>query len=285
MKQTGMTMIIPQWQGGGQDLCTYYGAYAMMNNYLDGEADAVIDISTDPISPVRENILGYDDILNGMKQVNRVLEANAPERIFTVGGGCDADTPCAAWLNRVYDGDLAVVYIDSHGDLNTPQSSESHLYYGMSLRALAGESAPEFIGHLSSAITPDQLITCGGRNLDPEEIRYKAENGVTDFSVKELEENPEAVADAIREKGYHNVYIHIDFDVLDPEEFALTPLAEPDGMTKDALLRLVQAIAKAGDVVGFGLLEYSGAETDTADPFLEKLAAFGLECAYNRGEQ
>lgn len=274
-----MIIVIPQWQGGGQDLCTYHGAYTMMNNYLDGKADSVVEISTELISPVKEGILGYDDILESMKRVNGVLEGRAPERIFTVGGGCDADTPCAAWLNKLYDGDMAVVYIDSHGDLNTPQSSGSHLYYGMSLRALAGESAPEFIEHLFSTIKPDQLITCGGRNLDPEEIRFKAENKVTDFSVEELEKNPEVVAEAIKEKGYHNVYIHIDFDVLDPQEFTLTPLVEPNGMTKDTLLCVVQAIAEVGDVVGFGLLEYSGTEKDKGDPFLEEMTAFGLKCA------
>ena len=92
---------------------------------------------------------------------------------------------------------------------------------------MAGESAPEFMEHIFSAITPDQLITCGGRNLDP-------------------------------------------------QEFSLTPLAEPNGMTKETLLRVIRSIAKAGDVVGFGLLEYSGTKSDKGDPFLKDLTAFGL---------
>ena len=281
----GMTIIIPQWQGGGQDLCTYTGAHSMLDTYLDGQADAVIEVGTDPISPVREGILGYDDILGCMKRVNEILREHAPKRIFTIGGGCDADTPCAAWLNQVYDGDLAVVYIDSHGDLNTPSSSESHLYYGMSLRALAGDSAPEIIENLFSVIKPDQLFTCGGRNLDPEEIRYKEEHHVPDFTVEDLESDPERVADAVWEKGFHNIYIHIDFDVLDHREFKLTPLEEPDGMTRGTLLRLIRALAKAGQIVGFGLLEYSGSESDADDPFLEKLIAFGQECLIDDTEK
>lgn len=270
-----MTIVIPQWQGGGQDLCTYDGAYAMLQNYLGGAADEVIGVSTEDIGPVREGILGYDDILACMKRVGQALTSAEPERIFTIGGGCDADTPCAAWLNKVYDGDMAVVYIDSHGDLNTPESSESHLYYGMSLRALAGESAPEYLQNLASAISPNQLITCAARNLDPEELRYKEVNHVTDFTVAQLEADPSLAARAIREKGYQHVYIHIDFDALDHSEFQLTPLEEPDGMTKKTLLEVLQSIREAADVVGFGLLEYSGTMEDKDDPFLQELTAFG----------
>lgn len=272
-----LTIVIPQWQGGGQDLSTYDGAFAFDRNYLGGAADTTVEISTADISPVREGILGYDDILQGMQRVNRELEAFAPSKIFTVGGGCDADTPCAAWLNKVYGGDMAVVYIDSHGDLNTPETSGSHLYYGMSLRALAGETAPEYLENLASAITPAQLITCGARNLDPAELQYKEAHQVTDFTVSELEAEPGLVASAIAAKGYRNVYIHIDFDVLDPSEFALTPLAEPDGMTKETLLAVLREIKASANVVGFGLLEYSGTMEDKDDPFLAALAEYGME--------
>ena len=277
MEDKKLTIVIPQWQGGGQDLSTYYGAFAMHENYLHGKADKVVEISDAEISPVEENILGYADILDGMQRVNEALEEYDPEKIFTIGGGCDADTPCAAWLNEIYDGDMAVVYIDAHGDLNTPASSDSHLYYGMSLRALAGDSAPEYIENLASTIDPEQLITCGARNLDPEEHRYKKHHDIPDFTVEQLEKDPGLVARTIAEKGYSTVYIHIDFDVLDQAEFQLTPLDEPDGMTKENLLDIIYAIRDVADVVGFGLLEYSGTMEDEGDPFLEELVAYGLE--------
>ena len=277
MSDSKLTIVIPQWQGGGQDLCTYYGAFAFHENYLHGAADVTVEVSEGDIGPVKDGILGYADILKCMKRVNAELEAFAPEKIFTVGGGCDADTPCAAWLNKVYGGDMAVVYIDSHGDLNTPQSSESHLYYGMSLRALAGECAPEYLENLASAISPSQLITCAARNLDPEEVQYKEKHNVTDFTVRELAEDPGLVADAIKRKGYSNVYIHIDLDALDPTEFWLTPLEEPDGMEKETLLKVLRRIREAANVVGFGILEYGGTEEDRDDPFLEELAEYGME--------
>lgn len=277
-----MTFVIPQWQGGGQDLCTYDGAYAMLENYLGGEADVVIRVGRDPVSGVKEGVLGYEDILRSTREVNRALREHAPDKLLVIGGGCDADTPCAAWLNDRYDGDMAVVYLDSHGDLNTPRSSDSHLYYGMSLRALAGDSAPAIVEEMARTIRPEQLIACGGRNLDPEEIRFMKENRVSSFSVEELERDPGAAAEEIRRKGFSHVYIHIDFDVLDPEEFSLTPVPEPEGMTKKTLLELVRALGENCRVVGLGMLEYSGTGEDRGDPFLEGLIAFGREQVLER---
>ena len=56
-------------------------------------------------------------------------------------------------------------------------------------------------------------------------------------------------------------------------------------MTRGTLLRLIRALAKAGQIVGFGLLEYSGSESDADDPFLEKLIAFGQECLIDDTEK
>lgn len=270
-----LTIVIPQWQGGGQDLCTYYGAFALKENYLQGEESVTIEVSTDDIGPVRNGILGYDDILASVRSVNEVLAQRDPDKIFVLGGGCDADTPCAAYLNRKYGGDMVVIYIDSHGDLNTPASSPSKLYYGMSLRALTGESAPEYIDQLAKTISPAQLVTCAARNLDPEEIRFKEEHNVMDFTVREIEENAADIAAQIKDKGYKHAYIHIDLDCLDPEEFCLMPLYEPDGLRCETLTRFIREIRKRLNVVGFGILEYSGGSGDKDHPLISELVGFG----------
>jgi arginase len=271
-----LNIVIPQWQGGGQDLCTWYGAYALRDNYLSDLDSVTVDIGREPLSPEKNHILGYDDILRNMDKVNNVLKEKDPSGIFTVGGGCDADTPCAAWLNRKYKGDMAVVYIDAHGDLNTPDTSESRLYYGMSLRALLSDGDPGIIGRLASTIKPDQLIMGAGRNLDPEERRYIRENRISHFTVEQLEADPEAVAKELIRKGSGNVYIHIDFDSLDPEEFALTPVQEPDGLKGSTLLSMISAINKSGiRIVGFGLLEYSGTTADRGDFIVGSLVSCG----------
>jgi arginase len=273
-----LNIVIPQWQGGGQDFCTWQGAYALRDNYLQDDSAVTVPIEKGDISPVQNNILGYEDILGAMDQVNAVLKEKKPAKIFTLGGGCDADTPCAAWLNQQYAGDLAVLYIDAHGDLNTPVSSTSKFYYGMSLRALAGEGDPEILRRLAATVKPSQLIMCANRNLDPEEIRYKKACQVSDFPVSRLEEDPSLPAKEVIRKGLQHVYIHIDLDSTDPKEFSLTPVPEPDGLKCSTLLSILQAVRESeAQVVGFGILEYAGTMADKGNSLIESLVRFGKE--------
>lgn len=127
--------------GGGRDLRTYRGAYNLKNNYANDVDMEIVDVSTTDIAPTENDMLGYSDILNGLDDVNYVLREKSPENIFLIGGSCESSISCIAWLNKRYAGNMAIVYIDAHGDLNTPQASDSKLFYGMGLRALTGESS------------------------------------------------------------------------------------------------------------------------------------------------
>ncbi len=65
--------------------------------------------------------------------------------------------------------------------------------------------------------------------------------------MKEVEDDPTAAAKCLKDKGYQSVYVHIDLDALDPEEFPYAPVPEPYG--------LAQTFIKKRRL---GLLEYSG---------------------------
>lgn len=276
MSKKHLNLLVPQWQGSGQDYSIYHGAYALMENYL-GDVDLTEAVITDqPISPVKNHIYGYDEILAQLKQVNEILQRDQPDTIFTIGGGCDADLGVMAYLNNLADGDMALLYIDAHGDLNTPQSSNSKLFYGMSLRALLGDSDAEIVRNLTSTLTPKQLVMCANRTLDAEEERYIREEGVVSLSVKEIEEDPLIAAKKLVEKGCRSVYIHIDLDALEPEEFPYAPVPEPDGLKVQCLIELLQAVSKQCRVIGLGLLEYSGTKDSPKLDVIEKIVDIGL---------
>ena len=271
-----LNLVMPQWQGGGQDLSTYYGAFALAENYLSDGSYREIFITRDDISPVSHGILGYREILMQLRKAAKVLEEERPSSVIAIGGGCDADIPCIAYLSRVYGEDMTVVYMDAHGDLNTPQLSESNLFYGMSLRALTGESDPAILDALGAKINTENLILCGNRNLDPEELRFIESNHIPSFSVLKLEESPSGLTDFLASRNAKKLYIHIDLDVLDPTEFSLTPLHEPNGLRQQTLLWLVDDLRRNFDVVGLGILEYSGSKKDQGDPVSERLVEIGL---------
>ena len=90
-----------------------------------------------------------------------------PARPFLIGGSCCGHVGVVRELARRH-GRIGVVWIDAHGDLNTPESSPSGNAWGMPLRMLidAGDVAPE------------DVILLGARNLDPPEVEFIADAGI-----------------------------------------------------------------------------------------------------------
>ena len=70
-----------------------------------------------------DGIIGRRSLLRLLDRAAKVLLANDPNRIFTVGGTCACELAPVAFLNEKYDGDLALFWFDAHADLNTPATS------------------------------------------------------------------------------------------------------------------------------------------------------------------
>jgi hypothetical protein len=138
------------------------------------------------------------------------------ERPLVLGGCCCAHVGAVRELARRH-GRIAVVWIDAHGDLNTPESSPSGNAWGMPLRMLidAGDVAAE------------DVTLLGARNLDPPEEAFIAAAGIR----RELGELPD------------NVYVALDCDVIEPSELDVW-MPEPDGIPLDELEALLAGIPR-----------------------------------------
>ena len=147
---------------------------------------------------------------------------NLPVRPLILGGCCCSHVGAVRELARRH-GRLAVVWLDAHGDLNTPESSPSGNQWGMPLRMLvdAGDVAPE------------DVTLLGARNLDAPEVAFIEAAGIR----TELGPLPGAV------------YVAVDGDVGDPDELDVF-MPEPDGL---ALSELEQLLASLPRPIGAGL--------------------------------
>ena len=147
------------------------------------------------------------------------IEATArelPMRPLVLGGCCCSHVGAVRGLARRH-GRVAVVWIDAHGDLNTPESSPSGNAWGMPLRMLidAGD------------VSAHDVTLLGARNLDPPEVEFIAESRIR----QRLGELPEFV------------YVALDCDVIDPQE-ADVWMPEPDGISLAELEVLLAAIPR-----------------------------------------
>ena len=271
MKRSHLNIIIPQWQGGGQDLTTYHGAMEIKEKYLQGAELSEIKVSIENLSQIRNGICGYFEIFEQLIRSKIQIIESRPATIFTVGGGCDADLMPVSYLNEMADGDMTLLYFDAHGDLNTPESSGSKCFYGMPLRVLLGEGDEKILESLFSKMSSEQVIMIGVRDLDEAEADYIRERNIKLLETDDVGGDVESVIRAVREKGHNKIYAHIDLDVLDPDEFPYVPVKAPHGLKCGTLIRLLERLREEFCFVGLGLFEYDGSAGEKASPAIREI--------------
>ncbi len=178
---------------------------------------------------------------------------------ITIGGDCGVEL---AAVSHVADqGEIALIWFDAHADLNTPASSPSSVFNGMVLRTLIGEGAPGLVP--ARPVAPSNVILVGARELDAPEEEYLAESGITLIEVDSL--TPKRLVDAVKKTGATRVYIHVDFDVLDPAELEGLDSPVPFGITAATLIESIRAVKEKYELVGAGLTEFTPTSPEQAE--------------------
>jgi arginase len=186
--------------------------------------EAMIESATLPLD-YPETAVIQEDSLHAQ---NLALASDLPVRPLILGGCCCSHVGAIEALSSRHDR-LGVIWFDSHGDLNTPQTSPSGNQWGMPLRMVID----------SGAVDAQDVALVGARNLDPPEVEFIAAAGIHD--------DPQAVLDRV-----DCVYVAIDCDVFDPAELSVF-MPEPDGPRLAEVERQLAAIRASGTVVGAGL--------------------------------
>ena len=171
--------------------------------------------------------------------------AACPPRPLVLGGCCCAHVGAIEAL-AARPGRLAVVWLDAHGDLNTPESSPSGNEWGMPLRLAIDRGA----------VFPADVALVGARSLDPPELEYLARTGIDDDVSRALD-------------GAERVYVALDADVLRPGEVDCF-MPEPGGPSLDEVERILAGVVSRLPVAGMGLTGLAPADNVAA---LVRLAA------------
>jgi arginase len=172
-----------------------------------------------------------------------------------VGGDCGIETAVVSYLNATYAGSLAVVWLDAHPDLNTPESSPSGHVHGMPLRILLGEGDAAFTAFVERPLRPDQLLLAGMRAPDPPERALVEARRIRGLSTESLLEDPGELLRWVRGTGLGQTYVHLDLDVCDPREVPTVACPTPGGLSVSALLEILDTLGRETSIVGAGLTE------------------------------
>jgi arginase len=179
------------------------------------------------------------------------VAADLPERPLVLGGCCCAHVGAIEGLAARADR-LAIVWLDAHGDLNTPETSPSGNAWGMPLRMAID----------SGAVEPIDVALVAARNLDPPEEEYVERAGIRRDDVDAAIEGADAV------------YVALDGDALRPGDLNVF-MPEPGGPDLADVAALLARLAAGANVAGAGV---TGLRPDprNVEPVTRLLASLGL---------
>lgn len=150
----------------------------------------------------------------------------------------------------------AVLWLDAHGDFNTPETSPSGYFDGMTLAVATGRcfrgAAARFDGF--EPLADERLALLGVRELDPGEERTVAASGVPRIGAGERE-RLDALLGGWAAAGLR-LYLHLDLDVLDPSELVANPWPVPGGLSRDDLAEVLEAVRRRLSPAAVGVTAY-----------------------------
>lgn len=214
---------------------------------------------TDPDRPETENNIRFRSILKRQLQdAIDIIEKAQPDFILTTGGDCGASFASIAYLNEKYNGKIGVIWVDAHADIHTPSTTPSQNYHGMVVRHLLGDL--EFAIQPRVALRPTQIAYLGLRDTEEAEDKTIAGYGIPRFSAGEVMAGNaplDAVIDHFQKNGITHIHLHVDCDVMDEKAFPYVHVPEPDGLSLERLLEVLQYLRAKMPMAGCCLTEYA----------------------------
>lgn len=224
----GLVRVPRAWGNGGDEMA----------------AAASLALPYPEVAVIEEASLGEQEL---------ALASSLPERPLVLGGCCCSHVGAIEGLSARFDR-LALVWLDAHGDLNTPETSPSGNQWGMPLRMVLD----------SGSVRVEDTVLVGARSLDPGEEAFIRESG--------LATTEDGIESALA--GTDAVYVAFDVDVLDPASLpSFMPV--PDGMRLDEAEQLLRAIAGRATVAGAGLTGVTP-DRNSIEPLTRLVSALGL---------
>lgn len=200
-----------------------------------------------PISQACETAyyMGKEAIRN--KEIPIFLGGDHSASIGTVGG-------------VTHDKPVGLIWVDAHGDFNTPESSTSCNVHGMALATLMGKGAEQLIniGRPGPKVSPENVVIIGVRDVDPEEKLLLKESGITVYTMRDIDEASVhgVLVKALKKFQYlPHLHLSLDMDVIDPNEAPGVGTPCRGGLTYREAQLIMETIADTGKLHSLDIME------------------------------
>jgi len=173
---------------------------------------------------------------------------------------------------------IGLVFIDAHGDFNTPETTLSGMLGGMPVAVSAGLALKNL--RLKSGLEPplptNHIVMGAVRDTDPLEKELIAKSHIQMITVDDIRSQSPNIHMQMQRlsEATDLIYIHIDMDVLDPKEVQGHPLTVPNGPTSRELADALTLMFKYEKVAALGIASTPAGERDPEG--LSRQAAYNL---------
>ena len=172
---------------------------------------------------------------------------------IVLAGNCGA---CLGTLAGV-GGRTGVIWLDAHGDFNTPDTTTSGYLDGMVLAIATGRCFRAIAGkHGFEPVDEHHVLHLGGRDFDGPELEAMQSSPLA--LVRTVDD---AFSKAVSELAQRvdRVVFHIDMDVIDPSHGRANQYAAPDGLSPDEIVQAIELTSAVTKIAGINLCSYDPA--------------------------
>ena len=264
LRMIGVPVDLGQSQRG-VDLGPGALRYAGISGRLAGLGLRVEDAGNLAV-PVRDELAAERD-LHYLPSILKVCEA-----VYRAGRGAIEDDCIPVFMGG--DHSLAIgsvggvshyepaglIWVDAHGDFNTPQTTLTGNIHGMSVATLLGEGFDDLVhvGRRGPKLQAEDVAMIGVRELDPREKVRLRESGIAVYTMRDIDERGmAAVAREALARLAHlsRLHVSLDLDALDPMEVPGVGTTSPGGLTYREAQLLMEIVADSGQVAALDVVE------------------------------
>jgi arginase len=227
----------------------------------------------DVLSPIPETQTARDPTKRYIREIARVCQ-RLYQQVYqsheegalpiVIGGDhslAAGSVGASADFAAAHGGELGLLWVDAHGDMNTPETTHSGNVHGMPLAALVGKEPSELarIGRRCPKVRADKTVLIGIRNLDDLEKTQIRKAKVQVFTMKDIDQFGIAAimkrAIAIASKGTTGIHVSFDLDVCDPSIAPGVGTPVKGGLDYREAHMVMEMVAESKRLMGLDLVE------------------------------
>jgi arginase len=203
-------------------------------------------------------------------------------RAIVLGGDHSINLGAVSGASAALDGNLGLIYLDAHGDMNTDETTLSGNVHGMHLASLMGFGATELKNLHADKVKIDKqnLLHIGGSDFDQPELDLIERENLQAFTLFDLLSNNLApllkMIDDLAGR-VPNIWVSLDLDVIDQVYAPGAGMPNAKGLTYREIATIAEYVGNKCNVIGIDVVEYNplqDVEYKTAELGIELIAKF-----------